>query len=83
MLLSYYNIFLSEGRTALHNAAYLGHTSIVKYLLEKGADMEKPDENGDLPIHLASRMGCHGYVAYTSQLLLIHSVNYGPMTRSL
>ena len=52
----------------MHKAAFLGHTSIVKYLLEKGADVKKTDEEGDLPIHFASEFGHYGYVADLSTL---------------
>ena len=47
----------SEQKTPLHLAAYKGHASAVEYLLEKGADMELKDEDGNHPIHLAADEG--------------------------
>ncbi len=43
--------------TALHIAARRNHTSAVKILLAKGADMQLKDDNGDQPIHIAAETG--------------------------
>ena len=51
-----------ELRTPLHLAAENNHVSAVKYLFEKNADMEVKDDDGDQPIHLASRRGHFKYV---------------------
>ena len=38
-------------RTPLHKACYFGHSHIVKYLLECGADVDAIDVEGDTPLH--------------------------------
>jgi ankyrin repeat protein len=42
----------NEGMTALHVAAQSGRTDLVRYLLEKGANPEIADSNGQKPIDL-------------------------------
>lgn len=39
--------------TAIHQAALCGHTPVVAYLLEKGADVNARTADGLLPMHLA------------------------------
>lgn len=39
------------GATALHRAAYCGHTSITKLLLKHGADPGLTDDDGSTPLH--------------------------------
>jgi ankyrin repeat protein len=46
---------ISDGLTPLHWAALIGHLSMVKYLLSKGADPNKCCQDGDTPLHLAIR----------------------------
>lgn len=41
------------GATALHFAAWHGHTDVVKMLVEKGADVNAVDEKGFSPLDLA------------------------------
>ena len=41
------------GCTALHGAAMNGHTEIVRYLLEQGADKDKRNGSGWPPLHIA------------------------------
>ena len=41
--------------TALHVAAVRGHTSIVQYLLCKGADKDKADNRGITPLYVSSQ----------------------------
>jgi ankyrin repeat protein len=41
-----------EGMSALHGAAQAGRTSLVRYLLEKGASPDLADANGRKPIDL-------------------------------
>ena len=47
----------NDGNTLLHIACAEGNTVIVELLLNNGADILKPDRNGDAPIHIASRFG--------------------------
>lgn len=44
-------------RTALHDAAEMGHEHIAKTLLEIGADQRVVDENGNIPMDLAMKAG--------------------------
>ncbi|KAK6069824.1 ankyrin repeat protein [Seiridium cupressi] len=39
--------------TPIHQAALYGHTSVIDYLLQKGADVNASTTNGLLPMHLA------------------------------
>ena len=48
--------------TPLHIAARRNHTSAVRILLEKGADMQLKDDNGEQPIHIAAEAGNYEYV---------------------
>ncbi|KAM3838713.1 oxysterol-binding protein-related protein 1 isoform 2-T4 [Vipera latastei] len=45
------------GWTPLHLACYFGHTSVVKDLLEAGADVNVLNDMGDTPLHRASFTG--------------------------
>ncbi|KAJ7549694.1 hypothetical protein O6H91_07G063000 [Diphasiastrum complanatum] len=45
------------GWSAMHYAAFKGHTDIVQYLIEKGADMECRDEEGYNALHCATEAG--------------------------
>jgi len=45
------------GQTALHCAAGYGATSVVKTLVEKGADKEIQDMDGNTPADLANNYG--------------------------
>ncbi|KAJ7560103.1 hypothetical protein O6H91_04G113600 [Diphasiastrum complanatum] len=61
-----------HGWTALHYAAYKGHTEIVSYLIEtKAADIESRDEEGYTPLHCATEGGRKDIV----QLLISKGVN--------
>ncbi|KFY30111.1 hypothetical protein V494_08258 [Pseudogymnoascus sp. VKM F-4513 (FW-928)] len=55
-----------DGQTPLHEAAIGGHESIVKLLLEKGADAEAKDGNGQTALYEAAEGGHEAVV----QLLL-------------
>ena len=48
--------------TPLHIAARRNHTLAVRILLEKGADMQLKDDNGEQPIHIAAEAGNYEYV---------------------
>jgi len=45
------------GTSALHQAANNGHTDIVAYLIDQGADVNIRTEGGDVPLHSAARNG--------------------------
>ena len=42
--------------TPLHSASYYGCVDIVKWLLEKGADINIENRSGETPLHLARRL---------------------------
>jgi predicted ATPase/ankyrin repeat protein len=57
-----------QGQTALHHAAAQGHTAVVAWLLEKGADVNATSANGTA----LSQAIRHNHLA-TVQLLLSHA----------
>lgn len=48
---------LMAGVTALHAAALDGKLDTVRYLLDNGADPNKKDEPGEVPLHCAAKYG--------------------------
>ena len=42
-----------DGNTLLHNACAEGLSEMVKFLIENGADVLRPDRHGNAPIHIA------------------------------
>ena len=44
---------MQGGDTALHQAAWNGHTRAAQLLLDNGASMSATKEDGDTPLHLA------------------------------
>ncbi|MCP4220873.1 MAG: hypothetical protein GY765_39965 [bacterium] len=50
-------VLKSTGRNALHQAALCGYGSIVKRLLEKGANVNSKDLEGNTPLYYAARYG--------------------------
>jgi ankyrin repeat protein len=42
--------------TPLHGAAYVGSDAIVKFLVEKGARMDKKDDSGQTPLSIAEQI---------------------------
>jgi ankyrin repeat protein len=65
------------GETALQHASEKGHFHIVKYLLEKGADVNSKDNAGQIPLSLAVQNG-HETVA---QLLLEAKATFNTQER--
>jgi ankyrin repeat protein len=57
MRISYHPPPDKEGASALHEAAQAGRTELVRYLLEKGANPELVDGNGNKPIDLLNPAG--------------------------
>ncbi len=51
------NIRDKDGKTPLHNAAYLGHVAVAKLLLEHGADIHARDNANWTPLHWAAYKG--------------------------
>ncbi len=65
-----------EGQTAMHMAAFTGNDLIVKYLAEKGAEINITDNYGETPWSMASGIspvlryrGLYGYHESTAKLL--------------
>ena len=46
--------------TALHGAAARGFNDVVKFLAERGADLQAKDANGRTPLDLAKGTGAAG-----------------------
>uniref|UniRef100_A0A2C9KC96 Oxysterol-binding protein n=1 Tax=Biomphalaria glabrata TaxID=6526 RepID=A0A2C9KC96_BIOGL len=61
----------NRGWTALHLASYFGHTSVVRVLLEFGADVNILNDSGESPLHLAAYTGREEVVG----LLLSHGAS--------
>lgn len=53
------NMQTCDGVTALHAAAWHGHTEVVSALLAKNADANRPCGSGLLPLHVAAQSGHH------------------------
>src|SRR5687767_10190426 len=52
----------TQGRTAMHGAALWGFTDVVRFLHEKGADVNAPDKRGLTPLdHALGRAGGFGF----------------------
>ncbi len=46
-----------NGRTPLHLAAQGRHLEVLRYLVDKGADLDALDKNGIAPLHILARSG--------------------------
>ena len=51
------HMLLQRGQTPLWNASHCGSLEAATLLIEKGADLNKPDENGWTPLHAACSAG--------------------------
>ena len=49
-----------DGVTPLINAAWYGHTDVVKVLIDGGAEPDKADRYGETPLHKAAENGSLG-----------------------
>ncbi len=49
-------------------AAVSGHLDVVKYLVEKGADVKAADNDGWTPLHWAAELGLLDVVKYLEGL---------------
>lgn len=58
------NAVISNGETALHQAAIKGHTEILQLLKEAGADLETKDQLGGRAIHRAAANGQNEVVSW-------------------
>ncbi|NIM99608.1 MAG: hypothetical protein GTO24_16515 [candidate division Zixibacteria bacterium] len=68
-----------RGSTPLHNASFGGHLEVVKFLLEKGADIEAVNGRGFTPLHFAAYRGHRDVV----QLLLDKGGNINAMNEQM
>jgi len=67
------NIVNNNNQTALHLAAYQGHSDVMKELLGCKADVNVRDKNGKTPLRIAAKYGylnavktCSTYGAYVN-----------------
>jgi ankyrin repeat protein len=56
---------MDTGDTAMHLAAIMGHHNIINILSEYGANPNLVNNEGDMPLHLACRLGQEGLKAAT------------------
>jgi len=66
-----------RGRTALHHAASVGYTDVVKFLVERGADLRAADADGLTPLDAANgklRGGRGAGAAYPSTAEMLQSL---------
>jgi hypothetical protein len=57
------NRFHNLGRTALHRAVCSGNESMIRLLLDRGADATLQDSDGNTALHLAAQQGFDGVVS--------------------
>ena len=48
-----------NGRTALHMAAYRGHSEVADLLVAQGADVNATSDKGETPLHCSGVLRCH------------------------
>lgn len=51
------NTQASDSASALYEACKNGHEEVVEFLLSQGADANKTNKDGMLPLHIASKKG--------------------------
>jgi ankyrin repeat protein len=70
-----------DGRTALHWACRGVHLDVVKYLVEKGANVDAEDANRVVPLHsLATRNNAQGIAILVDKGANVDAVSYGGNT---
>jgi len=57
----------TSGRTPLFHACEQGHTDVVKFLFEQGADLDIKNCDGDTPLHLLSKSDDAGLMEHLFQ----------------
>lgn len=68
-----------DGYTPLHRAAYEGHTHIIQFLLERGAQIENRTNDGWTSLHSAANWGHAG----AAGMLLRHGADINAQTDGL
>ena len=63
---SFINYQGAQGNTPLLAAAYEGHASVTKQLIEARCNIDHQDDDGNTPLHLATY---GGHVSVTEQLI--------------
>ncbi len=48
---------IGNKRPPLHVACYDGKLDVLRFLIDRGSDINSPNEEGFIPLHLASRYG--------------------------
>jgi len=54
------NAFNANGQTILHNAAQRGHDSVIEYVAQHGAKLDRRDKQGRTPLDIALGAGSGG-----------------------
>ena len=62
----------ARGRTALHEAAYRGHSSIVHILINNGANVNAKDKKGWTPLFYAAARGQEDVINQCLEECLVH-----------
>ncbi|RNF22691.1 putative huntingtin interacting protein (HIP) [Trypanosoma conorhini] len=80
------SVAVREGRTPLHYAVLAGDPVLVRALLQKGADLEKPDATGRTPLQLAkeaaaARPSSSSFIRRPCSILALHRGGGGRAAR--
>ncbi|KRX20683.1 Ankyrin repeat domain-containing protein 29 [Trichinella nelsoni] len=60
---------LANGETALHAACLFGHQEIAKMLIRAGADVQLPNQAGEIPLQLAEQLGYDSIINLLSKFI--------------
>jgi hypothetical protein len=74
----------ASGRSALHFAAFWGHTHVIDYLIGTcGLDVNVQDSKGDTPLHDAARFAhhpcCAALMAANADMSILNTDGYTPL----